>query len=142
MCSPPVRIDVQPSGPPYCAARPNVQPSGPLCCAARPDVQPSGPPCAARRLVQPFGALCCAARPLVQPFGSLCCAGRPLVQLAGPPKIHIFQLGTRPSSPPGPPALRLVSSARYVRNVGGMVPLPPWLRLWLEEKNEKETVLS
>jgi len=27
--------------------------------------------------------------------------------------------------------------ARYVRNLGGMVPLPPWLRQWLQE-NEKE----
>ena len=27
---------------------------------------------------------------------------------------------------------------RYVRNLGGMVPLPPSLRLWLQEKNEKE----
>jgi len=33
--------------------------------------------------------------------------------------------------------------ARYVRNLGGMVPLPPWLRLWLQEQNENErTVLS
>ena len=32
---------------------------------------------------------------------------------------------------------------RYVRNLGGMVPLSPWLRLWLPEKNEKErTILS
>ena len=32
---------------------------------------------------------------------------------------------------------------RYVRNLGGMVPLPPWLRPWLQEKNEKErTVLT
>ena len=32
---------------------------------------------------------------------------------------------------------------KYVRNLGGMVPLPSWLRLWLQEKNEKErTVLS
>ena len=32
---------------------------------------------------------------------------------------------------------------RYVRNLGGMVQWPPWLRLWLQENNEKErTVLS
>ena len=32
---------------------------------------------------------------------------------------------------------------RYVRNLGRMVPLPAWLRLWFQEKNEKErTVLS
>jgi len=32
---------------------------------------------------------------------------------------------------------------RYVRNLSGMIHLPPWLRLWLQEKNEKErTVLS
>jgi len=31
----------------------------------------------------------------------------------------------------------------YARNLGGMVSLPPWLRLWLQEKNEKErTVLT
>ena len=31
---------------------------------------------------------------------------------------------------------------RYVRNLRGMVHLPSWLRLWLQEKNEKErTVL-
>jgi len=31
----------------------------------------------------------------------------------------------------------------HARNLGGMVPLPPWLRLWLQEKNEKErTVLT
>jgi len=70
--------------------------------------------------VQPSVALFRAARPLVQPVGSLSCAGRPNVQLAGPSVLarplvqpaenHVFQLGTRPSSPPGPPALRLVSS--------------------------------
>jgi len=32
---------------------------------------------------------------------------------------------------------------RYVRNLGGTVPLPPWLRLWLQETNETErTVLT
>jgi len=32
---------------------------------------------------------------------------------------------------------------RYVRNLRGVVHLPPWLRLWLQEKNKKErTVLS
>ena len=32
---------------------------------------------------------------------------------------------------------------RYVRNLRWMFPLPPWLRLWLQEKNEKErTALS
>jgi len=31
---------------------------------------------------------------------------------------------------------------RYVRNLGGMLPLPPWLRLWLQEKNEKERAVA
>ena len=35
---------------------------------------------------------------------------RPSVQLASPRKIHVFHLETRPSSPPDPPALRLVLS--------------------------------
>ena len=29
----------------------------------------------------------------------------------------------------------------HARNLGGMVPLPPWLRLWLQEKNEKERIV-
>jgi len=32
------------------------------------------------------------------------------VQPASPPKIHVFHLETRPSSPAGPPALQLVLS--------------------------------
>jgi len=34
---------------------------------------------------------------------------RPFVQPAGQPKIHVSHLETRPSSPPGPPALQVHS---------------------------------
>ena len=44
------------------------------------------------------------ARPVVQT------AGLPCVQLANPRKIYVFHLETRPSSLPGPPALRFVLS--------------------------------
>ena len=113
------------------SARPVVQLSSPLCCAApRPALCSPLFSAALRRALLcslPFSAglrraLSCSrpARPIVQPVGSLCCAGRPMCSLqarlfwpallCGPPKIYVFQLGTRPSSPLGPPALRLVSS--------------------------------
>jgi len=31
---------------------------------------------------------------------------------------------------------------KCARNLGGMVPLPPWLRLWLQEKNAKEGTVA
>jgi len=34
----------------------------------------------------------------------------PFCLLCSPPKVHVFHLETRPSSPPGPPALQLVLS--------------------------------
>jgi len=59
-----------------------------------------------------------AVRPALfrNPTDRLICASRrpaPLScvqQPASPPKIHLFHLETRPSSPPGPPALQLVLS--------------------------------
>ena len=111
----------------YRTARPFLQPAGTYLCAAhrfsaarRPALLCSPP---VRVYVQPAGPLCCAARLLVQPSGALCCAARPNVQLAGPPcfgppfsaarrpaENSYFSIGNTAFSPPGPPALRLVSS--------------------------------
>jgi len=60
--------------------------------------QPTGPP------------LCAANRPIL-----LCSLPpRPSVQFASPQKFHVIHLEKRPSSPPGPPAVRLVLSHNYV----------------------------
>ena len=107
---------VQPASPPFSAAgeplllcslptRPLVQPVSPFCCAARPNVQPASPPFSAAR--EP--AVLCSPHECVARRPSLC-AARPLVQPASHLKIHVFELETRPSSPPGPPVLRLVLS--------------------------------
>ena len=50
------------------------------------------------------------AQPLPQPAGPPFCAARRPALLCNPPKVHVFHLETRPSSPPGPPALQLVLS--------------------------------
>ena len=117
ICRPPSRPVVQPAGTYFCAA-PRPALCSPLFSATlRRALLCSLPFSAGLRR-----ALSCSrpARPIVQPVGSLCCAGRPMCSLqarlfwpallCGPPKIYVFQLGTRPSSPLGPPALRLVSS--------------------------------
>jgi len=31
---------------------------------------------------------------------------------------------------------------KYARNLGGMVPFPPWLRIWSQAKNEKESTVQ
>ena len=60
----------------------------------------------------PQPSLLCSppARLNVQTTGPSCSAACPSVQLASPQKIHVFHLSTWPSSPPGPPAFRLVLS--------------------------------
>jgi len=50
------------------------------------------------------------AQPLPQPAGPPFCAARRPALLCSPPKVHVFHSETRPSSPPGPPALQLVVS--------------------------------
>jgi len=42
------------------------------------------------------------------------------VQLGTPWIIHVFHLATRPSSPPGPPALRLVLSQHFIAETNSM----------------------
>ena len=51
------------------------------------------------------------------------------VQPASPPKIHVFQLETRPSSPPGPPAFQLVLS-------------PGWIRPWHDVTTENHLLVQ
>jgi len=88
--------------PPFSAVR------RPLCCAARqPALWCSQP---ARPLVQHAGLSVVQLNTNVQPTGPPWCPARSLVQPASPLQIHVFELETRPSSPPGPPALRLVLS--------------------------------
>jgi len=67
--------------------------------------------------VKPAGPPSCAAHCPV-----LLCSlpARPSVQLASLQKIHVFNLATRPSSPPIPPALRLVLSVNLHYNTNSL----------------------